>query len=167
MPSQYKSNLLTGVIATHFAIMMTLLDKSADYRWEGRYYGIENTVLYLVFFFFDIPVFLLLLSMRHRPYLEGGARTVGLFWVLQMIFVLLPTGGIGPGFFIASILQIILLVWPKRYFPTTEDETQIEEAAGETTRVKCTHCGAIYVYNSDTIVNGEVACQNCGMSTKA
>ena len=123
----------------------------------------ESTILYLVFFFFDIPVFLLLLSMIHRPYLEAGARTVGLFWVLQMIFVLLPTGGIGPGFFIASILEIILLVWPKRYFRVIEEEKEIEEKAENKTRIKCTHCGATYIY---TVVNGEVECQNCGKSIR-
>jgi len=63
--------------------------------------------------------------------------------------------------FVCSI-EIVLLAWPKRYMTIEEDE--IEERAENITRAKCANCGAMYTYCPDSIVNGEVICQNCGKS---
>jgi len=161
MSIAYKASLLTAARATHFARLMLLLDGSLNYWHGSAHYGVPDTMLYFFFFLIDIIPFLMFWFFI--PELEEGARALGIFWIVLLIIVLLPAG-MTTAFFIVCCIQLVILVWPRRYMTSTDYEVEGGNAIHE--RIKCVHCGMTYAYTPDSIVNGEAICQNCGKSFK-
>lgn len=109
-----KTSTLTAARATNFALLMLLLDGSLNY-WHGAVqYGVPVSMLYSIFFLIDIIPFLIFWFLR--PEWEEGARVSSVFWIVLLIIVLLPAG-MAPALLIVCCIQLIILVWPRRYIP--------------------------------------------------
>lgn len=157
---QKRNNLFTAARATHFARMLLLLDGSLLHQGVIVYYSWHLDVLYILLFFIDFIPFLMFWFLR--PEWELGIRVIGLMWILPLIAILLPWG-VSPGLFIVFCIQIPVLVWPKPYISDiTIPEQEATHDVESLFRIKCTYCGATYSYNQDSILNGNITCQNCG-----
>lgn len=159
MSSAYKANLLTAARATHLARLTLLLNGSSTSMAPVVYYGWPVTALYFTFFLIDVIPFLLFWFLK--PNLELAVRLIGIAWAILLFAVLLHIG-MEIGLALLFFIQLIVLAWPRMYMTTAVKEGG--QKAATASRIKCFHCGATYAYNLDTIVNGEVVCQNCGRS---
>jgi uncharacterized Zn-finger protein len=159
MSTNCKTNLHATVIATHFARLMLLLDGAYIYRSTIVYYNWNLSALYFLLFLTDVVLFLMFWFLK--PSWEFNLRIIDMMWIVILTTTLLSIG-IGLGLLAVFCIQVLLLVWPRPYIPTPEQEAT--DSVEVLSRIKCSYCGAIYAYNLDSIVNGEVVCQNCGKS---
>lgn len=157
--STYKAGLLTGVRATHFARLMILFTGCFVDEQLIVHEGWPLTAIYFLFFLADFVPFSLFWFLRTDW--EFSVRTIGLLWVI-ILMTQFPLVGEGIGLFTVLSMQFIVLVWPKWYIPTPEQEGSAETEG--LVQIKCTFCGALYAYMSDSIIDGKVSCQNCGKS---
>ncbi|MBN2230418.1 MAG: hypothetical protein JW779_12595 [Candidatus Thorarchaeota archaeon] len=161
MFKDYKTNIQTATIGTHFARMMLLLNGSMIYPDYVVYYGWSLGSLYFILFLIDLIPFLMFWFLR--PEWEFNSRIIGLFWVVGLLAILLPTG-IGLGLPVVFCIQFLVLIWPKPYIYAQEQETPT--TGKNLSQIKCVYCRASYAYDLDSINNEEVICQNCGKSIK-
>lgn len=154
-----KTNLQTVAIGTHFARLMLLLNGSWIYRTLVVFYNWPLDALYFVLFLVDFIPFLMVWFLK--PEWEFGIRIIDVFWIIILAAILLPTG-VGPGLLVVFCVQFLVLIWPRPFINVPEHEPVAE--VKNLAQIKCNNCGATYAYNLDSIINGEVVCQNCGKS---
>jgi len=126
------------------------------------YYNFPIDAMYFILFLIDFIPFLMFWLLR--PEWEFSVRIIGLMWVIILMTVLLPQGFevVGPGLLAVFCIQFLVLIWPKQYI--SAQEQAVDDDAGTLVRFSCVFCGATYAYNPDSVVIGEVTCQNCGKS---
>lgn len=154
-----RSKLWIALIVVHLCRLFILFVAFYFESHGSWYYFMSLRNWYLMFFIVDLIILFGYWFMK--PMWEEGIRAFGFFWIMMYIVFI---WGISQGQFVLldiSIVEMGILAWPKLYI-FKPVENQLVDGVTDSFRLKCASCGAIYSYGQDSIINGQVTCQNCG-----